>query len=187
MNSVSELWSSDHSSLGLMVRVHDIINHFCLVKHWLVHINQRISEYKFQKGSEMSLDRSWEEGVESSLRQWGYWDPGRASDFATLTPRIGVIASVLTSTQSTKKRSLWEKGTRLSSVGRRAPVTVRTEPKAEPVCPQTEDKVPTLLVLTSRVGTCGLLWVRRGLFQISCSEFNQVIKTQLRAPRYTQT
>lgn len=182
MNSVSELWSSDHSSLGLMVRVHNVINHFCLVKHWLVHINQRISEYKFQKGSEMSLDRSWKEGVESSLHRWGYWDPSRASDFATLTPRTGGIASVLSSTQSTEKRSLWEKGTRLSSLGRWAPVTVSTKPNAEPVCPQMENKP-----LPAGLGPEGFCEIGEDFFQISSSEFNQVIKTQLRAPRYTQT
>lgn len=36
-------------------------NNFCLATYWWVHINQRISEYKFQKGCEMSLGggREW--------------------------------------------------------------------------------------------------------------------------------
>lgn len=60
-------------------------NHLYLVKHGLVPINQRISEYKFQEGSEMSLDKGGSGTLTSQIRKL---KPKLSSELATLTLRI---------------------------------------------------------------------------------------------------
>lgn len=156
-------------------------NHLHLVKHGLVPINQRISEYKFQEGSEMSLDKGGSGTLTSQIRKL---KPKLSSELATLTLRIKVRVSVLTSTQSTEKRSLWKNRDKLSSVGRWAPVTVRAKPKARWECPWLEDKPRWWGRGPTPVGS-PVVW--GDFLKVAVNNFKQVIKIQLRTSRCTRT